>query len=152
MAVKDPNFPNSFAEPFKKTSEATDVYNCIAWAANINTQRFWPDPYGGYEWPKELPFEETLDAFIEFYKTFGYSITRDGSYKEGYIKIVIFTKNSSPTHAARQLSEDTWTSKLGENIDVSHTLAAIQDGFYGRVAVFMVKKLSAFQRRMMKGQ
>ena len=45
--------------------------------------------------------------------------------------------NGIPTHAARQLPDGSWTSKLGQNIDVQHTIFSIQDGDYGSVAVFM---------------
>jgi hypothetical protein len=71
MEFRDPRFPNTIDEPFLITSPETGNYNCIAWAANLNDIKFWPDPYGIYDWPDDIPFEETLDAFIELYKTFG---------------------------------------------------------------------------------
>lgn len=148
---QSPDFPNTYKKPFvEKTSNKTTAYNCIAWAANINTERFWPDPYGGYKWPDDIIFEESLEAFIQFYNKHDYKLSDNGQYKDGFIKIAIFTKDDVPTHAARQISENNWTSKLGDHIDVKHSLESLENGFYGDVAVFMEKRVTMFQKRMMK--
>jgi hypothetical protein len=150
MEFRDPRFPNTIDEPFLITSPETGNYNCIAWAANLNDIKFWPDPYGIYDWPDDIPFEETLDAFIELYKTFGYEICESGDYEVGYIKIAIFTNGNAPKHAARQIDDNEWTSKLGDSYDVRHTLESMEGGMYGKVSQFMKKRITRFEKRLLK--
>ena len=65
----------------------------------------------------------------------------DSSLEAGYEKIAIYVKDGIPTHAARQLGDGRWTSKLGKYEDIEHdSLDALNgDGYgeYGRVALFM---------------
>lgn len=153
MELSDPRFPNSYDEPFIIKSPSTIDYNCIAWAVEITDKSFWPEPtpYSSQEWPKDIPFEETLEAFIKFYESFDFEKCDNGEYDEAYLKIAIYTKNEIPQHAARQLNENMWTSKLGPSNDVRHTLKSMSNGYYGNVAQFMRKKISRFRRRSMKG-
>ncbi|HOB70603.1 MAG TPA: hypothetical protein PLD55_06520 [bacterium] len=132
-------FPNSQKEPFTETSPATNSYNCIAWAANDNSKWYWPENH--CYWPEGVEKKETIDSFIKMFSTFGYEICSDGLCEEGIEKIVIFSdENGKPTHAARQIDENFWTSKLGREIDVSHTLNAMCNGDYGNPAVFMKRR------------
>ena len=57
--------------------------------------------------------------------------------RTGSKKIAIYQSGGLPTHAARQLPDGQWTSKLGRNIDISHTLPGLEGPEYGQVAVFM---------------
>ena len=66
------------------------------------------------------------------------------SYEDGYEKIAIFVGEYEwggigPTHAARQLTNGHWTSKLGGEEDVEHTDLDSVGGKpgYGDVQVFM---------------
>ena len=139
--VSFPEFPESKNDPFLKTSPQSRSYNCIAWAYGDNTRWYWPDPYNIYYWHPELPREENLDNFISLFKIKGYELCNSGTFEKGYIKIAIFCdKNNEPTHAAKQLENGYWSSKLGENIDVQHTIKSIENGIYGNVKVFMKKK------------
>jgi hypothetical protein len=45
--------------------------------------------------------------------------------------------NRNGRHAARQLTDGTWTSKLGREIDITHTLPGLEGGEYGRIAMYM---------------
>lgn len=134
-------FPNSTKDPFWATSPQTPIYNCIAWAFGDNTRWYWPDPKNTYYWPPEIPRVITLNAFIQLYKLVGYSECENGLHEDGYEKIAIFCdSNGSPTHAARQLKNGLWTSKLGGHIDVSHTIESMEGGDYGNVSQFMKRK------------
>ena len=42
-----------------------------------------------------------------------------------------------PTHAARQLGADKWTSNLGELEDVEHASLESLESFYGKVALIL---------------
>lgn len=74
-------------EHYLVTSDSTDEYNCIAWAAN-DTERWWwphPDAY----WPTDLPRVETLENFIRAFQALGYGPCEDGALEAGYTKVVI---------------------------------------------------------------
>jgi hypothetical protein len=102
------------------TSPETIEYNCVAWAAEENTRCWWPDHMEIGYWPEDIPREETLEAFIEAYKTLGYERCYETDLEEGFQKIAIYVKDRKPTHAARQLNNGNWTSKLGKSFDIEH--------------------------------
>jgi hypothetical protein len=139
-------FPNSLHEPFIETSQPTIgahciPYNCIAWAYEDNTKWYWPD-FRSY-WPANIPHEVTLNAFQLLFEDKGYEVCIDDSFEDGFQKIVIYADvNNKPTHAARQLPDGYWTSKLGFWYDISHTIQSMDNGKYGTVAVIMKKRLN----------
>lgn len=134
-------FPNSKKNPFIITSQASTYYNCIAWACEITDRCMWPDVRGRYTWPKGIPQDITIYAFIKLFESYGYSACDNGRLEESYQKIAIYADNQDvPTHAARQLPNGNWTSKLGDQIDVEHSLEAMENGFYGNIKLFMRKK------------
>jgi len=56
-------------------------------------------------------------------------------------KVALFIDGSGEyTHAARQLPDGLWTSKLGNNEDISHELRPLEGDEYGRIAAFMSKR------------
>jgi hypothetical protein len=63
----------------------------------------------------------------------------NGELERGYEKVAIFVDpNNEPTHAARQLPNGMWTSKLGVWKDVEHAkLASIEGGDYGKVVKYL---------------
>lgn len=119
------------------TSPETTEYNCIAWAANDTDAWWWPDSFNLGYWPPEIPRKETLYAFIKAYELFGYATCENSQFESGFEKIAIYIDSSGkPTHAARQLSNGHWTSKLGRLEDIEHnSLDSLPE--YGTVAVFM---------------
>jgi hypothetical protein len=52
------------------TSPRMNRYNCVAWAANVTTQWWWP--IGPYYWPPTVARELKMKAFVRAYKTLGY--------------------------------------------------------------------------------
>lgn len=91
-----------------------------------------------YFWPLAAPREETIKAFVAAFATRGFTRCENGEVEAGYHKIAIYAKNSRPTHAARQLPDGRWTSKLGSSEDIEHhTLGAVEGDVYGSVAVFV---------------
>lgn len=136
-----PEFPNSLTTPFQETSKYTTSYNCIAWAYEDPSKWYWPDPKNIYYWPPNVPRKIDIASFIKLFETLGYRICLTGKLEKEYQKIAIFAdKDDVPTHAARQLDNGFWTSKLGQDIDVQHTIQSIEDGFYGRAVVCMKKR------------
>ena len=133
----DDLFPNLASEGFTTTSPASLRYNCIAWAAARDDAWWWPDPQFVCYWPDAAPREDTVDAFVAAFGTLGYTPCRDGSAEEEFEKVAIYQSRGLPTHAARQLPDGRWTSKLGRNIDIAHTLRGLDGPVYGQVAVFL---------------
>lgn len=145
-----PDFPRLDGSNYTQTSPTTPAYNCIAWAAGDNSRWWQPDAQYNYYWPDGAPREHTLAAYIAAYQTLGYEICEGDELEKGFEKIVIYIDPalSTPTHAARQLPDGQWTSKLGQNVDISHqdpeTLAG---GKYGMVAQFMKRRLKVKRKR-----
>jgi hypothetical protein len=132
-------FPN--IGDFIETSECTVEYNCIAWAANDKTRWWWPSGY--YYWPRAAARKPTLQGAMEAFATLGYAPCENGSHEAGVEKIAIYLKyRFGPlTHAARQLEDGKWTSKIGTRVDISHgppEVLACDD--FGRVEQFMARQ------------
>ena len=137
--MMDAEFPNLAAEGFQETSPADLRYNCIAWSAGHDDLWWWPDASFVAYWPESAPRVESLEAFISAFSTLGYQPCADGSFDALFEKVAIYLRNGRPTHAARQLADGTWTSKLGQWIDVSHTLSGLEGPEYGQVATFLTR-------------
>ena len=134
-------FPNLFNHFISNNvSNATQDYNCIAWAYGIDTDRFWPNLYG-YKWPQGITNEATVQSFIELFESIGYQQCNDSSFENGFLKVAIFTINEQPKHAARQLPDANWTSKLGFEEDITHSIEGMNNGYYGDATVFMRKAI-----------
>ena len=128
-------FPNLVVEGYQATSERSLNYNCIAWAAAEQDRWWWPDRQGQYYWPAHAPREESLRAFLIAFGTLGYEPCDSDQLEDGFEKVAIFAgPDGRPTHAARQLSNGWWTSKLGRMEDIQHALAGLHGDSYGRVA------------------
>ena len=126
--------PNLRPSEYTETSKDTKNYNCFAWAAEETSKRW--DPNSGY-WPKGIERDVTRDLFILAFATKGYDVCADPYPELGFQKIAIYLdKDGDPTHAARQLENGYWTSKLGDYEDVEHkTLECLKD--YGEATLFM---------------
>jgi hypothetical protein len=129
-------FPGLIQHPFTQTSQPTTKYNCIAWAAGDVTRKWWPRLKGFY-WPRNIPQTETVGAFTEAFALLGYSPCPDGSMESGYEKIAIYAIGATVKHAARQLPSGAWTSKLGNEDDITHALAGLHGHQYGQVVQFL---------------
>jgi hypothetical protein len=117
-------FPDLASHAHVVRSPRTNRYNCIAWAAGNNSRWWWPDAANTGYWPPNIPREETVDAFVQAYALQGYVQCNDGAQESGFEKIAVYAVRSGidmvPTHAARQLADGQWTSKLGTCEDIDH--------------------------------
>jgi hypothetical protein len=136
-------FPLLESEGFRETSPATKDYNCIAWAAGQTTQWWWPEENATYFWPESQPRAATLESFHQAFETLGYLSCTGAELEPGYERIAFFVRDGKPTHAARQLPDGQWTSKLGKYLDIIHTLRGLEGPEYGRVASFMKRLVQA---------
>lgn len=135
-------FPRLISESFRVTSPQTRSYNCIAWAAGVHDKWYWPIPDGFNFWPLAFPKSDDIAAFINLFESQGYYTCSSSSYERDYEKVAIFERNGKPTHAARQLDNDLWTSKLGSSYDIEHTLEGLEGDIYGQATIFMRREKS----------
>src|SRR5437868_2913200 len=99
---REGKWPYLLSEGYEVVSIETWDYNCIAFAADVQIQWWWPDLYGDAEWPISWR-EETLDCFLEAFRSLGYKKCWFGFRVPRFEKIAIYAKNGVPTHAAKQL-------------------------------------------------
>jgi hypothetical protein len=135
------DFPNLAGTPWRITSDPARKYNCIAYAA-YDQQRYW-DTAKGYYWPPGARRENTVEAWTAAFEVLLYKLCQDATLEDGYEKIALYAKASSPTHIARQTQLGTWTSKLGPDEDIEHiTPEALEGKIYGEVVTCMRRRRS----------
>lgn len=133
-------FPNLTEANSRPTSPYDEGYNCIAWAAEDTDYWWWPDAMGQHYWPPGVPRQETIEAFVLAYGLQGYLKRSDPTLEPVTHKIAIYADgNGKPTHAARQLPDGWWASKLGQQIDIEHELVALDGPAYGSVAIILAR-------------
>lgn len=134
------NFPNAEIEGCTKSSEQSRFYNCIAWASEEDGRHWWPNSTMAY-WPEDVPAKTTVNAFLRLFEKQGYKKCADGSHEKGCEKVAIYALKFVVTHAARQLPNGRWTSKIGiENIDIEHnSTEALEGPFYGEVVRYLMR-------------
>ncbi len=134
-------FPNLGDQNHRKTSDWDLTYNCIAWAAGNSDQ--WWGVETGYYWPDGAGVGRGVTNLIEAFETLGYVPCCNGKLETGIEKVALFAQGTEWTHAARQLSNGNWTSKLGQAEDIEHTLPELVEGtYYGSVHCFMMREIS----------
>lgn len=131
---------------FKITSKKTPIYNCIAWAYGTENRWMWPNT-GKYNyidglhfWPNDTIIDENVDNFIEAFRLKGYEICEDCTFNSNYRKIALYVMPDTKicTHAARELRNGFWTSKLGDKNDIQHESPyTIEGALYGVVYCIM---------------
>jgi hypothetical protein len=131
-------FPRLQGADWRVSSAPDDLYNCIAWAALATAEWWWPAEPGKAYWPEGVPRTLTLEAFRAAFATLGYVMCAGEDWEAGFQKIAIFANDQGvPTHAARQLDGDRWTSKLGKLQDIEHALHDLEGTLYGSVVLVM---------------
>ena len=135
-------FPNLKTQPYSITSPNDKKYNCIAWVLNDNQNHWWPQQYSA--WPDDIPRQNSIDSFIKLFEKEGYKETKNSAYQSGYQKIALYVgEDGLPKHATKQLNNGLWTSKLGQAVDIKHTLDGLEGPkpSYGKVSLIFQKRL-----------
>ncbi|HEY1379697.1 MAG TPA: hypothetical protein VGF55_23035 [Gemmataceae bacterium] len=143
-------FPGLQTSPYRVTSPATRDYNCVAWAAGDTANWWWPDPdleNDAAFWPPGVPREETVAAFAAAFAILGYSPAQGEELEPGFEKVALLASGDVPTHAARQLPNGRWTSKLGRREDIEHDLHAVSGEAYGAVVLVLKRPIAEAPRR-----
>lgn len=83
-------------------------------------------------------YEDELSSFVIAVAEFGYAVCPTGDLQEDAEKIALYGFVDNVDHAARQLPDGRWTSKLGiYGDDIEHDTAdAVSGGVYGRVVAY----------------
>jgi hypothetical protein len=134
-------FPRLRGTSWHVSSAPDDRYNCIAWAAQATTDWWWPVGSGNIYWPEGVPRAVTLEAFRAVFATLGYAVCAGDEMEPGFEKIALFADQGTPKHAARQLPDGHWTSKLGKLEDIEHALHDLEGILYGSVVLVMKRPL-----------
>jgi hypothetical protein len=72
------------------------------------------------------------------FATLGYAVCASEGLEPGYQKVALFADEQGvPKHAAAQLTNGRWTSKLGKFEDIEHELHDLEGTGYGLVALIM---------------
>jgi hypothetical protein len=114
--------------------------NCIGWDAG-KIEYWWP--FGREYWPTKISRKLTLRAFVQAFGTVGYVRCKNGSLEKGFEKIAIYASKDAdqklvPEHAARQLIDGRWMSKMGLDEDIEHlTVNDVGGPEYGKVVCYM---------------
>lgn len=101
-----------------------------------DTHHWWQP---GLYWPVEASRDSHgVGALEDAFKALGYEECADGRPEPGFEKIALYGSALIYTHAARQLPDGSWTSKLGKAEDIEHETADdVAGGVYGEVVEFM---------------
>jgi hypothetical protein len=123
------------------SSPQTPKYNCIAFAAGETHRWWWPDQLRVCYWPRVAPRSEAIPAFQAAFESIGYRLSSGTNLEDDVEKIAFFHMNGRPTHAARQLRNGLWTSKIGRSFDIVHDIEGMEGQEYGAIALIMERPL-----------
>jgi hypothetical protein len=138
--ITSDDFPRLKPENYRITSPECLDYNCVAWSAN-DTEHWWQP---GVYWPIQPHQDDYGIAVLESaFKALGYEDCRmNGACEPEFEKVALFGDSLYYTHAARQLPNGKWTSKLGKGPDIEHDNADdVGGGVYGEIEEIMKRPL-----------
>lgn len=128
--------------PYDLHSPTTLAYNCIAWAAGVDSQ-WWADEGLGMPWdywPEGVGRNGLIEELIETFETAGFICCgMDRSYEAEYDKIILFARNGQWEHACRVCEDGRLWSKLGPFEDVFHDLEGAEFQ-YGPAVQCMIRE------------
>jgi hypothetical protein len=83
---------------------------------------------------------------VHAYETKGYELCDTPHREIGFQKFAIYADEQDvPTHAARQLKSEEWTSKIGDHQDIDHKALECIEGdgemSYGHVVRYMRRRI-----------
>ncbi len=134
----DKHFPKLKSLGFRQTSPP-DYYNCIAFAVGDLQRFWWPGEYPPKSrdyWPSGVSNAATLEAFSKAFATVGFARCSDGKMEVGFEKIAPYALDSEIQHAAKQMEDGSWRSKLGPDEDIEHPLEGLEGPCYGKVIAY----------------
>ena len=104
-------FPNLSSEGFDIVDEPSEQYNCIAYAAGDTSQWWWPD--GVNYWPPWATLTTRIESLTEAFAGKRYERCNDYEGEDGYHKVALYEAKGQMQHAAAQMPNGRWGSKMG---------------------------------------
>lgn len=141
-AAIEAQIPRLADSTYRITSPRDRRYNCFAWAADDSDRVWSPVLIGsGVYWPPGIPALPSMSGVVAAYAYIGYEPCESEQLDQSYEKIAVYADSSGePRHAARQLPGGTWTSKLGDHVDIEHDeLRAVGGAFFGEPAQILCR-------------
>lgn len=138
------DFPRLTPQNHRVIGEATNDYNCIAWACH-DTSRWWqPGPVSYWPVPA-TPADSGVGDLIAMFTSLGFVECESADLELGFEKVAVYGLSQLLyTHAAILLPTGKWTSKLGAWELIEHdTPEDVAGGVYGDLYQFMKRPLTA---------
>jgi len=135
------DFPRLTESNHRLTSAADPDYNCIAWAVG-DTEHWWQP---GRYWPISARRDDFGIAVLEqALRALGFEdCETDDVFEADYDKVAIYGNTLFYTHAAKQLSNGKWSSKLGKAEDIEHDSPEdVAGGIYGEVVEILRRRIA----------
>lgn len=144
-------FPKLAGTGYTITSPVDNSYNCIAFAVGDQTKWWWPilGPAQVTEadaketivyWPPRAPVSESLDAFISALASLGFAPSEGIGNTAAGERVALYAVDGRVKHAARQMPNGRWRSKMGKSVDIEHELTAVEGPLYGTVAAILMRQ------------
>jgi len=130
------SFPYLRNEGFTVVDSPSDTYNCISYAAG-DTSQWWAHVPGRY-WLPSATRSDRIASLREVFTGLGYEQCDDSHIEDDYQKVALYEIQGVWTHAAVQMPNGAWRSKMGEGPVIEHqSPESLAGGMYGNVHCFM---------------
>ena len=135
-------FPKLSGEDFEIVERVSKRYNCIAYAAGDTAKWWWPN--GIDYWPPWATRDNRMESLKEAFAGLGYEQCDDSNVEDGYQKVALYGFQGRFEHAAVQMPNGRWRSKMGQRPVIEHrSLESLSGGLDGNVAFYMRRVVSA---------
>ena len=139
-------FPNLTNEGFEIVDRPSERYNCIAYAVGDTMKWWWPD--GINYWPPWATETNRIDSLKEAFAGLGYEQCDHSDTEVGYQRVALFEVNGEMKHAAVQMPNGRWRSKMGQGPVIEHrSPESLSYGIYGGPTAFMRRALEYMEHR-----
>ena len=133
-------FPNLASEGFEIVEQPSERYNCIAYAADDTSKWWWPD--GINYWPPWATLDDRMESLKEVFAGLGYEQCQNSDAEEGYQKVALYGFQDRFGHAALQMPDGRWRSKMGQGPVIEHrSPESLSAGMYGDSTAYMRRAL-----------
>ncbi len=108
------DFPNLARGEFQVVCPASDRYNCVAYAAG-DTSQPWSDELEDF-WPLQVARDPTIRGLEKLFRWLEFKKCNGPRLEGAYQKVALYASKGLWTHAALQMPNGRWRSKLGKGV------------------------------------